>query len=75
LFNVPVPRVVAPSRKVTVPVAPVGAVAVKVMDWLMTEGSREDVTTTVGAVFPTVTAIGGEIAGLLLASPGVLAVI
>jgi len=35
----------------------------------------DDVTVTVGAVFTTVTEAGGEIAGLLFASPGVLAVI
>jgi len=75
LFKVPVPRMVAPSRKVIVPVAPAGAVAVKVTDWLMTEGFSEDVTTTVGAAFTTVTMTGGEVAGLLLESPGVLAVI
>jgi hypothetical protein len=30
LFKVPVPRLVAPSKNVIVPVAPLGAVAVKV---------------------------------------------
>ena len=74
-FNVPVPRTVAPSKNVIVPVAPVGAVAVKVTDWLMIEGLREDVTATVGAALTTVTTTGGDVAGLLLASPGVLAVI
>src|SRR5258708_39252252 len=74
-LKVPVPRTVAPSRTVIVPVAPVGAVAVKVTDWLMIEGLSEDVTTTVGAPLTTVTTTGGEMAGLLLASPGVLAVI
>jgi hypothetical protein len=72
---VPVPRTVAPSRNVIVPVAVVGAVAVKVTGWLTIEGLSEDVTATVGAVFTTVTETGGEVAGLLLASPGVLAVI
>jgi hypothetical protein len=75
LFKVPVPRTVAPSRNVIVPVAVAGAVAVKVTGWLTTEGLSEDVTATVGAVFTTVTETGGEVAGLLLASPGVLAVI
>jgi hypothetical protein len=75
LFKVPVPRTVAPSRNVIVPVAPVGAVAVKVTDWLTIEGLSDDVTTTVGAPLTTVTTTGGEMAGLLLASPGVLAVI
>lgn len=75
LFSVPVPRVVVPSKNVIVPVAPAGAVAVKVTGWLMIEGLRDDVTATVGAVLTTVTETGGEVAGLLLASPGVLAVI
>jgi len=75
LFKVPVPRIVAPSRNVIVPVAPVAAVAVKVTAWLMIEGLRDDVTATVGTAFPTVTETGGETAGLLLLSPGVLAVI
>jgi hypothetical protein len=75
LFNVPVPRTVTPSRNVIVPVAPAGAIAVKVTGWLMTDGFSDDVTLTVGAVFTTVTETAGEVAGLLLASPGVLAVI
>lgn len=75
LDKVPVPRIVDPSKKVIVPVAPAGAVAVKVTGWLMIEGLRDDVTVTVGAVLTTVTETGGEVAGLLLASPGVLAVI
>ena len=75
LTNVPVPRIVAPSRNVIVPVAPEGAVAVKVTACPTIEGFSDDVTATVGAVFTTVTETGGEIAGLLLASPGVLAVI
>ena len=74
-FKVPVPMTVGPSKNVTVPVAPAGVVAVKVTDWLTIEGSREDVTTTVGAALTTVTTTEGEVAGLLLASPGVLAVI
>ena len=75
LVKPPVPRTVTPSRNVIVPDAPVGAVAVKVTAWLTIEGLRDDVTATVGAVFPTVTETGGETAGLLLLSPGVLAVI
>jgi hypothetical protein len=74
-LKVPVPRIVAPSKNVIVPVAPVGAVAVKVTDWLIIEGLSDDVTETVGAALTTVTTTGGEMAGLLLASPGVLAVI
>ena len=57
------------------PVAPAGAVAVKVTDWLTIEGLSDDVTATVGAPLTTVTTTEGEVAGLLLASPGVLAVI
>jgi hypothetical protein len=75
LFNVPVPRMVAPSRNVIVPVALADVVAVKVTDWLTVEGLRDDETVTVGVAFPTVTVTEGEVAGLLLASPGVLAVI
>jgi hypothetical protein len=75
LFKAPVPRIADPSKNVIVPVALVGAVAVKVTDWLTTEGLSDDVTTTAGAPLTTVTTTGGEIAGLLLASPGVLAVI
>ena len=41
----------------------------------MIEGLSDDVTATVGAAFTTVTTTGGEVAGLLLESPGVLAVI
>jgi hypothetical protein len=74
-FKVPVPRTVAPSKNVIVPVAPVWTVAVKVTDWLTTDGLSDDVTATVGADFTTVTMTVGEVAGLLLASPGVLAVI
>ena len=42
---------------------------------MKTDGLSDDVTVTVGAVLTTVTETGGEVAGLLLASPGVLAVI
>jgi hypothetical protein len=42
---------------------------------LTVEGLTDDVTATVGAILTTVTETGGETAGLLLASPGVLAVI
>lgn len=75
LAKVPMPRIVEPSKNVIVPVAPTGAIAVKVTGWLMIEGLSDDVTVTVGAVFTTVTTTGSEVAGLLLASPGVLAVI
>jgi hypothetical protein len=63
-FKVPVPSIVAPSKKVIVPVAPAGAVAVKVTAWLMIEGLRDEVTVTVGAAFTTVTVTEGEVAGL-----------
>ena len=39
------------------------------------EGLSDDVTTTVGAALTTVIITAGDVAGLLLASPGVLAVI
>src|SRR5438309_8344269 len=74
-FKVVVPRTVAPSRNVIVPVAPAGAVAVKVTGWFTIDGLSDDVTVTVGAALTTVTMTEGEVAGLLFASPGVLAVI
>ena len=52
-FNVPVPRVVVPSSKVTVPVgmpepgALASTVAVKVTDWPNTEGVTEEITVDV----------------------------
>ena len=59
-FNVPVPRVVAPFLKVTVPLAvpaPGDAaltVAVKVTDWPKTDGFTEDVkAVVVEALFTT----------------------
>jgi hypothetical protein len=52
--RVPVPRVVAPSLKVTVPVAAAGAtVAVKVTDWPKTDGLTEEVTVVVVEATPT----------------------
>ena len=41
---------------------------------MMTDGLRDDVTVTVGAVFATVTTVGAEGAGLLFVSPEVVAV-
>jgi len=70
----PVPRTVEPSRKVIVPVAPAVTDAVKVIGVLAADGLAEETSVTVGAVFPTVTVVAGEVAGLLFASPGVLAV-
>jgi hypothetical protein len=69
LVKPPVPRTVAPSRNVIVPVAPVGAVAVKVTAWLTIEGLRDDVTATVGAILLTIWVRGTEVAGLLFVSP------
>ena len=75
LLSVPVPRTVAPSRNVIVPVTPVGVAAVKITDWLMIEGLRDEVRITAGVAFPTVTVVGAEVTGLLLLSPEVVAVI
>jgi len=53
LLRVPVPKRVAPSKKLTVPVAvpapgeTVATVAVKVTDWPTTEGLAEDVNAVV----------------------------
>lgn len=41
---------------------------------MKTDGLREDVTATAGDALTTVTVVGAEVAGLLLESPGVLAV-
>jgi hypothetical protein len=73
--NVPVPRLVEPSRNVTIPVAPVVTVAVNVTAWSEVEGFNEDESPTVGVPLLTVTTVAGEVAGLLFTSPGVLAVI
>jgi hypothetical protein len=73
--KVPVPIMVPPSKNVTVPVALVGAVAVKVTGWLTVEGFSDEVSVISGAVFTTVTETAGEVAGLLVVSPGVVAVI
>jgi hypothetical protein len=75
LFKVLVPRIVAPSRNVIVPVALADAVAVNVTGWLMIDGLRDDVTATVGTGLDTVTTVAPEVAGLLFASPEVVAVI
>ena len=69
LFKVPVPRTVEPSMNVIVPVAPEGAVAVKVTAWLTIEGFSDDVTATAGATLLTIWVRGTEVAGLLLVSP------
>jgi len=54
-LTVPVPNTVAPSRKVTVPVAPAGTVAEKVTAWLGADGFAEDASVTTTVAFPTVT--------------------
>jgi hypothetical protein len=74
LFKVPVPRIVAPSRNVIVPVTPAGTVAVKVTDWLTIEGLRDEAMAIVGVTFPTVTTVAPEVTGLLFVSPDVVAV-
>ena len=70
-----VPRTVDPSLNVIVPVAAVGTDAVNVTDWAADEGFAEDVNVTIGGAGVTVTVVAGDVAGLLFASPGVLAVI
>jgi hypothetical protein len=74
-LTAPVPRTVVPSRKVTVPLAAAGTVAVNVTGWLTFDGFADEVNATVGVFFATVTVVAGEVAGLLFVSPGVLAVI
>jgi hypothetical protein len=46
-LKTPVPRLVAPSRKVTVPVAPAVTVAVRVTLWPATEGFGDAVSVVV----------------------------
>ena len=74
LLIAPVPRVVEPSRKVTVPVVLVGRVAVKITDWLKVEGLTDDVSTTAGDALLTVCVVD-PVAGLLFVSPPNVAVI
>jgi hypothetical protein len=73
-FATAVPRIIEPSRKVTGAVAPAGTVAVKVTGELGAAGLDDDVRAIVTEVLATVTVTAGEVAGLLLASPGVEAV-
>jgi hypothetical protein len=75
LVRTAVPSVVAPSRKTTDPVAPVGAVAVNITDWPADDGLIDEISVIVGVVFVTVTTVAGDVAELLFASPGVAAVI
>jgi hypothetical protein len=69
LLMVPVPRVVEPSEKVTMPVAPVETEAVKVTDWLTVDGFRDDVRRMVGVSLLTVCVVL-PVAGPLFVSPG-----
>lgn len=69
LLIVPVPRVVEPSKKVTVPVVTVGTEAVKVTDWLTADGFSDDVRTMAGVSLLTVCVVL-PVAGLLFVSPG-----
>jgi hypothetical protein len=71
--SVDVPNVVAPLVNVTVPVTPVGSVAVKVTDWPGVEGFTEETRDTTGVVLAT-TWVSVAAAELLLASPLYLAV-
>jgi hypothetical protein len=68
LLITPVPRVVEPSRKVTMPVTPVGAEDVKVTDWLTVDGFSEDVRRMVGVSLLTICVVV-PVAGPLFVSP------
>jgi hypothetical protein len=59
---------VAPLVKVTVPVTPVGSVAVKMTDWPGVDGFVEEVKVTTGAALLTVWVVD-PVAGLLFESP------
>ncbi len=68
-FKTPVPMVVTPSLKVTVPVGDAPAtVAVKVTDWLKTEGFTEDASPVVVAVVTFCTRMD-DVLGRSLLSP------
>jgi hypothetical protein len=73
LLIAPVPRVVEPSRNVTVPVVFAGRVAVKVTDWPKVEGLTDDVRPTAGDALVTVCVVE-PVAGLLFVSPPYVAV-
>jgi hypothetical protein len=64
----PVPSVVEPSMKVTVPVTPEGTVAVKVTDWFTLDGFTEEISETVVGALLTVWVVV-PVAGLLFESP------
>jgi hypothetical protein len=73
LLTEPVPSVVEPSRKVTVPVVFAARVAVKVTDWPKVEGFNDDVIATAGDALLTVCVVD-PVAGLLFVSPPYVAV-
>lgn len=68
LLIVPVPRLVEPSKKVTVPVATVGTEAVKVTAWLTADGFSDDVRTMAGVSLLTLCVVV-PVAELLFVSP------
>jgi hypothetical protein len=68
LFIAPVPRIVEPSRKVTLPVTPLGTWAVKITDWLTVDGFSDDVRRMVGVSLLTVCVVV-PVAGPLFVSP------
>ena len=72
--SVAVPNVVAPLVNVTVPVTPIGSVAVKVTDWPGVDGFAEEVRVTTGVALATV-CVSVPVAVLLFASPLYVAVI
>jgi hypothetical protein len=66
--NVDAPNVVAPLVNVTVPVTPVGSVAVNVTDCPGVEGFTEETRVTIGVALVTVWVVD-PVAGLLFESP------
>jgi hypothetical protein len=66
--SVDVPNAVAPLVNVTVPVTPLGSVAVKVTDWPGLEGFAEEIRVTTGVAFATVW-VSVPVAELLFPSP------
>src|SRR5258705_3849723 len=72
--SVDVPNVVAPLVNVTVPVTPLGSVAVNVTDWPGVEGFTEETRVTTGVILAT-TWVSVAVAELLFASPLYVAMI
>ena len=68
LLIVPIPSIAEPSRKVTVPVTPVGTEAVKSTDWLTADGFSDDVRRMVIVSLVTVCVVV-PVAGPLFVSP------